>query len=310
MNTVLTATLITAALYSGVSENTADRPTPTFITKVKRGDRYLFTIERATALVNYPDPTQPPIIAERIITEETGGKITCPWYWIMDPMFWWRIDLANLNRYATRVDEPLTDTFPRRLICDDGTCLNSYDAPIPTDRLLYGKYNLDSYLTLDGKVFGAKLMHDFENGDYKTVACQDFTVERLYTEVHYFDQYLTLDNFREEQITDLDVDLRRIYFTFINERGDQATCAVSDLLESMKRNIRVENRRDCVLPTGNEFAMYADSRFFKKETRPCGKMVHVPSRNSTYYECDGKESAMPIEKQFSYATRVEISLEK
>jgi hypothetical protein len=195
--------------------------------------------------------------------------------------------------------------------------VNWNNEPIPSDRLLYGKYNIDPYLTLDGKVFGARFNHDFENGDYKTVSCQEFTIERIFTETHYFDQFLTIDSFREEQLTDLDVDFRRIYLTFENARGDQATCAMSNLFEGVKRIIRIDSLRDCVLPPGNEFTMYAESRFFKKETRPCGKIIatgvqqsdgtYIPEWKKAEYECDGKNSRKPIEKRFSYATHIEIT---
>ncbi|OFZ81230.1 MAG: hypothetical protein A2583_08940 [Bdellovibrionales bacterium RIFOXYD1_FULL_53_11] len=304
----------TVSLYSGAPEG--EHPAPVVVDKVSLNDRYVVKVRSASALVNYPDPERP-VIVERVVSNETGGKVTCPWYWNMHWMFWHRINLAELGEYGKRVDAPATLTVNEKVFCDDGTCTDWDGKPLKPERLLHGKYKLRPYLTTDGQVFGLRAEYRPTPADYITISCQEFVVERIFTDTHYFDKLLVVDDFREEKLTDLDVDMRKIYLTFENSRGDRAHCAISNLFEVARSNaIRVADLRDCVLPTGNELTMYAQSRLIRKETRPCGKLVamgveqtdgkFLPDWKSGQYECDGKTDRAPIEKQYSYATRVEI----
>ncbi|HLE01310.1 MAG TPA: hypothetical protein VJB59_13690 [Bdellovibrionota bacterium] len=306
------AATTSVSVYSGTFDG--EHPAPTLVGKVQRGQEFLIEVNRLTALVNYPGRDNP-VISERVLTSETGATVTCPWYT--------RID----QKPNVRVDQPYSTKVTHKATCQDG-CTNGFGQPIPASDLLFGKFNLPKCTAGDGKDYG---FYDEMWGetpppscpgkvcgpkiDIVPICCQEFTVERQFSELHYFDELLILDSYREEEFLDLDVDFRKIYLTFENERLDRATCVLTDLAV-YGDVIRVADLKDCVLPPGNQFTLYAQSRFFLKDTRPCGKFVAkgIKQADGSYaadwflgwYECDGKADRTPIEKQYSYATRLEL----
>jgi len=311
--TVSSHASVYVSLNSGAPEG--DHPVPVLIGKAMRGDEIRIDIKRATALVNYPDP-QKPIIVKRVLTKETGGKVTCPWYYRYD-----RYQADPIR--GTRVDVPFYTEINHKVLCDDG-CNDLNKPAVPVTALLFGRYNLQKCKNTDGSDFGFAdtVMKDvcpqggrcWDARVEMPVCCQEFTVERVFTDTYFFDNLLILDDFREQEINDLDVDLRKIYLTFENENAERTNCKISNLLKG--HWIKIADLRDCQLPPGDRFVMYAQSRFYLKETRPCGKFITNGALNSKgeyapvwrwgWYECDGKESREPIEKQFTYSTRLEL----
>ena len=304
-------------VYSGTFDG--DHPAPAMIGKVRRGDRYQIDVRQASALVNYPN-RETEVVSERVETIETGGVVTCPYFVKIDG-----------SPKGTRVNASHAATINHKVVCDDGSCTDLVGVPIPKEKLLFGKYDLPKIQTTDGKDFGfLDTRWDFTqvscppgavcglNIDTYPIACQEFSVERTFSELHYFDRLLILENFREQELLDLDVDFRKFYVTFENERHDTVTCSIPDLLLGGDV-IQVGDIRDCVLPAGNQFTMAVQSRFFLKDTRPCGKFVtkgvktpngYVPDWYMGWYECDGQADRAPIEKQYAYATRVELGFTK
>jgi hypothetical protein len=199
--------------------------------------------------------------------------------------------------------------IPHQVICEQGGCKNEVGQVVTQGDLLFGKYYLPKVQSTDGKDLGFR---DFDHGSL--IYCPEFTVERRYSEKHLFDRLLILHSFRQEELVDLDVDFRRIYLTFENERLDRVTCSINDLWTNGD-TIQVGDLKDCVLPLGDRFTMLAQSRFFFKDTRPCGKFVAegvkrgdeiVPDWFLGWYECDGKAGRTPIEKQYTYPVRLEL----
>ncbi len=290
-------------LYSGTFEG--EHPAPVLVNKVSRGDRFEIKPGKVSALVNYPDSNHS-IITERVITSETGATVSCPWFM--------KIEGTELG---TRVNENHTAEINHKVFCDDGDCKNIANQPIPKSELLFGRYNLKKITSDTGQDLGFLDIHGDRHGARNKgypIYCPEFSVERKYSELHYFDRLLIIENFREQSLNDLDIDFRKIYLTFENEKGDRATCVLTDLID-FGNTIKVADLKDCVLPTGDHFAMYAQSRFFLNDTRPCGMFVargvkresgYVPDWFMGWYECDGKADRTPIEKQYTYTTRVEI----
>jgi len=315
-------------LFSGTFEG--EYPAPILVGKVSRGEVLDLKILRALALVNYPNPKQP-LISQRINTKEVGAEVSCNWF----------VDTKSYPA-GSRFDIKHVVKVQGRVICDDGSCLDKAGKPLAKGDLLFGKYNLQKWVAQDGQDVGFRDRYSDSWTDPNDcrmycnpgpggradcakvckehfraleIVCPVFSVESLFAEECFFDEILTIDGFREQELSDLDVDLRAIYLTFINERGDRATCPVSDLLVS-DRTLKVSSQRDCVLPPGDEFTLLAQSRFFNKETRACGKRTapgqavggtYKPNWNLSEYECDGKTSSRtPIEKQFKFATRIGI----
>ena len=317
LNSAVASASTGVLVYSGTFEG--DHPPPAMVGKVKRGDRFEIEVGRASALVNYPD-RDTEVVTERVKTFETGAVVTCPYFVKIDG-----------SPRGTRVDAPHSATIDHKVYCEDGTCTDLVGSPIPKDKLLFGKYDLPKITTTDGKDFGFLDTHwEFTQVacpagsvcgpkiDTYPIACQEFSVERKFSELHYFDRLLVLDNFREQELSDLDVDFRKFYVTFENERHDTATCAVLDLLVGGDV-IQLADLKDCALPAGDQFTMYVQSRFFLKDTRPCGKFVtkgiktadgYAPDWFMGWYECDGQADRSPIEKQYTYATRVELQFTK
>lgn len=289
------------SLFSGTFEG--EHPGPVIVGKVARGDQFQIEVPKISALVNYPDPNKP-IILERVITSETGAVVSCPWFM--------KIEGAGLG---TKVNETHAAEINHKVFCEDGSCKNIANQIIPKSELLFGRYNLKKVTSNTGEDLGFLNMHGPLYKNYP-IYCPEFSVERTFTEVHYFDRLLIIENFREQELNDLDVDFRKIYLTFENEKLDRATCAITDLV-IFGDTFRVADLKDCVLPPGEHFTMYAQSRFFLKDTRACGKFVargrktedgYVPDWFMGWYECDGKADRTPIEKQYTYATRLELKL--
>lgn len=300
------------SLYSGTFEG--DHPPPAFVGVVYRGERFQVQVGRVSAIVNYPDPFSP-VELERVVTHETGGIVTCPWYVRMDA------------KPQTRVDERHVSKIDHKVFCDHGGCSDWAGNPIPASQLLFGRYNLPKCVRgNDNADFGFLDRKRVQNPvetcapggicvqKTERICCQEFSVERTFAEVHYFDRLLIVDSFREQPLTDLDVDFRKLYLTFENSEGERATCGLTDLLSGGDL-IKINDLKDCVLPEGDLFTMYAQSRFFHKETRPCGKFIakglktpegYVPDWFLGWYECDGEVDRTPIVKQYSYATRLEL----
>ncbi|OFZ78440.1 MAG: hypothetical protein A2583_13810 [Bdellovibrionales bacterium RIFOXYD1_FULL_53_11] len=305
------AAITTVSLYSGTTDG--NYPEPMLVGKTVRGDEYKIAIRQARALVNYPDPKNP-VIVRRVVTDETGATVICPWYFMYDGR-------NPSAAYGTRVTTPHVSFVHHKVICDGGACQNSPE-------LLFGKFILPKCKNTDGSDLGFDdtVMRNvcphgprscWDGWINQSVCCQEFSVERTFTESVYFDKFLVVDDFREQEITDLDIDPGKIYLTFENDRNERTTCKITNFL---KRGwIKIADLRDCTLPAGDHFVMHAESRFFLKETRPCGKFVargvirnvnnkdeFFPDWRFGWYECDGKNGQKPIEKQFTYSTRFEL----
>ena len=305
-------------VYSGTFDG--DHPAPVMVGKVKRGDRFEIEVGRASALVNYPDPYQP-IITERINTFESGAIVTCPWFMTLEQ-----------KGLGTRIDKPHRAEISHKVFCDSGGCTKEVGQPIAQADLLFGKYNLPKVKSNSGQDLGFLDMQWDETPvtdcpewavccpklNAYWIYCPEFTIERTYSEQHFFEKLLNIENYREQNLTDLDVDFRKVYLTFENEKQDRANCVITDLLGGGDV-LRIDDLKDCVLPAGDQFTMYVQSRFFLKDTRPCGKFVtkgvktpdgYVPDWFMGWYECDGQADRTPIEKQYTYATRVELQFTK
>ena len=288
------------SLFSG--NLNGEFPLPIFLKTVRRGDRFLIEFQRGVAQVNYLDQD---IILERVVQLENGAKVSCPWFQKLDGV-----------SMGVRVNQQHQATIDERVECSDGTCTGIGGKPIPRTELLFGRYKLPKCKLSTGADFGFVDLHLLD-GKMEKICCPEFTVERVYSRVHYFDRLLDSTIEHEQAITDLDVDFNKIYLTFQNKKGDRANCKVADLFKG-GNDILIDSLRDCVLPDGNEFVMYAESRFFIKDTRACGKFVTRGQKQSdgTYqpdwfmgwYECDGKVNRSPILKQFTYPTRIDLTL--
>jgi hypothetical protein len=306
------------SLYSGTFQGEGDHPAPVVVGKVMRGAQFEVRVLSAAALVNYPDPKSPTII-ERVQTFVTGGRVSCPWFVKLDG-----------TPGGTRISASYAEEVGHQVVCDDGTCEDLLGRPIPKSKLLFGRYDLPACMMSDGTQFGffAKRWVDTPTKDcpagtlcgpeieIQDICCQEFTVEPRFSAIHYFDRLLITENFREQELTDLDVDLRKMYLTFENDRREQATCVLTDLAIGGEL-ITVNDLRDCVLPAGDQFTMSAQSRFFFKDTRACGKFTAkgvksgngiVPDWFLGWFDCDGRQDRTPIMKQYTYATRVNLQL--
>lgn len=294
----LTLADVSVSIFSGQVEGS--HPSPVFVAPVKRGDRWAIEFTRGIAQVNFPDQV---VIAERVVKFESGANVTCPWYIQLDgsPM-------------GVRINESHVEKIDHKVDCSDGSCTGFLGKPIPPADLLFGRYHLPKCTIKSGGDYGFNA-NFFVDRRLIQICCPEFKVERVYSELHYFDQLLETQAQREQSIEDLDVDFKKIYLTFENSKGERSNCQLADLFKG-GNEIQIDPLRDCVLPQGEQFMMYAQSRFLMKDTRPCGKFVargqaqtdgsFQPDWFLGWYECDGKVDHSPIMKQFNYPTRIEL----
>lgn len=283
------------SLFSG--DEKGEHPAPMIVGKVKRDERFRIEVVNAVAYVNYADPKNA-VIVSRIVTAETGGIVTCSRSLVLDgtPSGIWREKTEKI-------------TVNHKVFCEMPDCDKNPAA------LLFGRYDVSKCIGSDGKDFGFGYKEIY-NDKILSICCQEFTVERIFKESHYFDWLLIVDGSRAQPISDLDIEYKNFYLTFENENGERTTCSLTDLVDGMDNWIRVADQGDCTLPPGDRFTMYAQSRFYLKETKPCGKLVakgvkgeegeYYPDWFMAMYECEGRKSRQPIEKQYTYSTAVEL----
>jgi hypothetical protein len=285
--------------------------------KVRLGDRLKVRIAAASAFVNYPES---PEATEMVHYSETSVRVSCPWYT--------KIDGSPLGEF---VNQPFSFIIDHRVTCDAGDCRDSSGNAIPASELLRGVYNVPKCKLGNGN-YGIANTTIVEHPatdcpkdtlcgprvETTTTCCSDFAIEPVSgIETHYFEQRLILDSTREKAIEPSSVDLGKVYLVFSNG-SEASTCSLADLLGHGKR-LQVRSRGNCVLPPGDEFTVYAESRFHITETRPCGTFTtkgikagrtYAPDWSNAFYYCDGKLSSSPIERKYTYATRIDLEINR